>query len=250
MKKISALLLVITLFAAVACKDTKSTETKKGETDKVVDPLAEHDLKVYKRAFERGDGYTAIAALNSFLMRDSSKVEYKDTLLQLYLETQQVLASFKTSGELLKIRPNDTLLLQVNVSMAYQLGAVDLAFDNLKKLLEFEPDNLQLKFQYGQSLLQRNQVDEGLKTLQSIIDNPNSNKVKVPYTVFENGRQVQKELKIKVACLMLMGQLYAQTNDFDTAEQYFRKTLKVDPNFKEAAQAILDLKQLKSEARQ
>ena len=249
MKKISALLLVITLFAAVACKDKKTTETKDGKTEKVVDPLAEHDLKVYRRALERGDAYTAIASLSSFLVRDSSQIEYKDTLLQMYLQTEQAVATYKLSSELLKVRPNDTLLLQMNVSMAYQIGAADLAFDNLKKLLDIEPTNLVLKFQYGQSLLQRNQVDEGLKTLQSIIDDPNSSKVKVPYTVFENGRQVPKELKIKVACLMLMGQLYAQTNDFNTAETYFRKVLQVEPGFKEAAQAILDLKQLRNGAK-
>ena len=249
MKKISALLLVITLFAAVACKDKKTTETKDGETEKVVDPLAEHDLKVYKRSLERGDAYTAISSLSSFLMRDSSKIEYKDTLLQMYLQTEQAVPTYKLSGELLKVRPNDTLLLQINVSMAYQLGVADLAFDNLKKLLDFEPNNLQLKFQYGQSLLQRNQVDEGIRTLQSIIDDPNSSKAKVPYTVFENGRQVQKELKIKVACLMLMGQLNVELKDYDTAESYFRQSLKVDPTFKAAAEAILDLKQMRNGAK-
>lgn len=247
MKKISVFVLMALVLAVTACKEGKTNNENENNNSEKVDSQSAFDLKLYRTALEQGDAYTAIAALNSYILRDSSHIQYRDTLLQLYLQTQQLMASYQISSDILEDRPNDTLALQANVASAYELGAMDKAITSVKKLLEIDPTNLSLKFQYGQSLLQRNDVAEGLKIVQEVIDDPKAKQTKVPYTAFENGRQVQREVNLNLAAIMLMGQYYAQTGNFDKSETYFRLALKINPKFKEAAQAILDLKALKAQ---
>lgn len=246
MKKISAILLVITMLAAAACKESKTETTKENATETKLSPEAQHDLQLYRRALERGDAYTAIAALNSYLMYDSSKREYKDTLLQMYLQTQQIMASYKVSEELLRVDPNDTAVLEINVSSAFEMGMMDKAIGNTQKLLAIYPNNLKLKLQYAQALIQTGKHQEGLAELEAIVANPAAKNDKVPYTAFEGGQPVQKEIKINLAAVMVIGQYYTQMGNFDKAESYFRQALQIDSRFKEAAQAILGLKQLKN----
>lgn len=254
MKKTAVLVVAAVAMFATACKNNKETgnggKSDSGNTSKVSDfkmsPEAEHDLKVYRKALYMGDPYTAVTALSSYLQYDSLNVAYKDTLLRLYIELQQPKAAFLLSEEILKITPNDTDALNLNIGLAESIGALDRSVDNAKKLSDFHPNDLFYKSVYGQALLM-NQASavEGEKVLLEIINNPNSATETSPTTMVENGKMIQKEIKIRTKCLFLLATSYANASDYDKAEQYYRQILASDSKFSPAAEAILQIKKMR-----
>ena len=140
MKNLTAFLLITVLLFG-ACKNNSSgtdASDKKDKKETRLSAEAEHDLKLYKQAIDRLDLSTAVIALNSYLMRDTSdnNMRYKDTLAQLYLEQQQMLPLLKVTEEILIKRPNDTAILKMNVFAAENSGRMEMAVNSTKKLYE------------------------------------------------------------------------------------------------------------------
>lgn len=251
MKKTAVLVVAAVAMLATACKNNKETgnggKSDSGKTAAVsLTPEAERDLKIFRKAWEMADPYTAIYALNSYLMVDSTNLGIKDTLAKLYVETNQPIAALVIIKDYLKQKPTDTAMLVLNVKLAQAMGQPEKSADASKTLMSLFPEELTYKLNYAHSLLMSNSTAlEGEKLLKEILDDPRSLQQKTAYNTVENGRQVSKDMSIKVGALMLLGEAYGANGDLDKGEQYFRDVLKVDPKFSPAAEAILQIKKMR-----
>lgn len=251
MKKTAVLVVAAVAMLATACKNNKETgnggKSDSGKTAAVsLTPEAERDLKIFRKAWEMADPYTAIYALNSYLMVDSANLGIKDTLAKLYVETNQPIAALVIIKDYLKQKPTDTAMLVLNVKLAQAMGQPEKSADASKTLMSLFPEELTYKLNYAHSLLMSNSTAlEGEKLLKEILDDPRSLQQKTAYNTVENGRQVSKDMSIKVGALMLLGEAYGANGDLDKGEQYFREVLKVDPKFSPAAEAILQIKKMR-----
>ncbi|MGV3597176.1 MAG: tetratricopeptide repeat protein [Bacteroidota bacterium] len=254
MKKTAVLVVAAVAMLATACKNNKETgnggKNDSGKTAAVSDfkmtPEAERDLKIFRKAWEMADPYTAIYALNSYLMVDSNNLGMKDTLAKLYVETNQPIAALVVIKDYLKQKPTDTAMLVLNVKLAQAMGQPEKSADASKTLMSLFPEELTYKLNYAHSLLMSNGTAlEGEKLLNEILSDPRSLQQKTAYNTVENGRQVSKDMSIKVGALMLLGEAYGANGDLDKGEQYFRDVLKVDPKFTPAAEAILQIKKMR-----
>lgn len=255
MKNLTAFLLISVLLFG-ACKNNSSGTDgadKKDKKETNLSPEAEHDLKMYKQAIDRADASSAIYALNSYLLRDTAKntnnIGYLDTLTKLYYKVGEYGAAYKTSTEVLKHKPNDTTLLVINVTTAnasYQLGAV---LNSIKKLADMQPDNLEIKLFMAKSMMENGDIQGAINTLNSIVNNPESMKQEIAFTIFdENGELRQVPLKAKMGALMQLAQLHFQMGDMDSAEKNALAVLKIQQNFRPAAEILLEIRAVRKGA--
>lgn len=247
MKKITIILIAISCFA-VACKDSKKTkETDGTRTAKNLDPQADHDLKLYTQAMNRADVPSAIYALNSYLMRDSSQPAYKDTLLELYKDRREMAAIFVLSGEMLTKKPNDTSLLILYVQAAGVLNQLGFVTDKCLRLTEMFPNEDEYKFQYAEALLQSRNTAGAEAILLAIINDPNSAKKTTIVTAQDdNGQLRQSKINTKVGALLKLGQIKMLTNNLDEAEKIFSQASQITPNDNNIGAAILEVRRLKA----
>lgn len=246
MKRIQLLLLALALFGA-ACKDKTATATEEKQTteNKTVNPQAEHDLKLYRYSINIADPYTAISALSSYLMRDTNaNIAYKDTLLQLYVETRSLMAAYKLSEEILKKKPNDTTTLEINLESAKSIGQLGASLDRAKQLTDMAPANAEYKFFYARALFENGHLKEAEKILLEVANDPQYKNQTTSFIWYKNGQPFPMEAKIQTSALMQIGQYYANARDKKTAKSYFRKIRSIDPQFQPAAEAILELDNL------
>jgi len=244
MKNLTAFLLITVLLFG-ACKNNSSGTDGADSTagkEKHKDPLAAHDLKLYEQAMGRLDIVTAITSLNSYLMRDSSDLRYKDTLAQLYMNQQMIYPALRITEEILVKRPNDTAILKMNVVLAETGGVLDRAVNSTRKLLEIFKDNIEYKFYHGYALVHSmSTTAEGEKLLLEVAQSPEAAKIKAPFRT-RNGGQIESNLQINA--YMLLGEVQIQLGKFDEAEKYFTLATK-GRRFDPAAEAILEVRQIK-----
>lgn len=214
---------------------------------KNLDPQAAHDLALYNQAMNRADVPSAIYALNSYLMRDSSQPAYKDTLLELYKDRREMAAIFVLSGEMLTKKPNDTNLLVLNVQAAAVINQLGFVTDKCLKLTEMFPNDDEYKFQYAEALLQSRNTAGAEAILQAIIDDPNSAKKTTLVTAQdENGQLRQNKINTKVGALLKMGQLKILTNRLDDAEKIIWQAVQIAPNDKNVTMALAEVRQMRT----
>jgi putative PEP-CTERM system TPR-repeat lipoprotein len=132
----------------------------------------------------------------------------------LYLEAQLAykLKDFKTvrdlSQQLLKTAPGNPLFLQMAGAAEYQLGAYVQAEDLLNKALKQAPDLRLARSLLVTNYLRSGQPAKALSALQPVLD------------------KIDKDSSM----LALAGEVYLQSGEPKTAEQYFVKASKLDPD--------------------
>src|SRR5687768_3079895 len=84
-----------------------------------------NDMALYKQAMEYNDYNTAIAAIHSMLLKDSTKSNYNDTLANLYLQSENYPAALVSSEKVLKKKPDDVKMLEIAVKAAEGVRSID-----------------------------------------------------------------------------------------------------------------------------
>ncbi|MCB9202729.1 MAG: hypothetical protein H6604_06770 [Flavobacteriales bacterium] len=196
--------------------------------------LTKIEREVYKNALKYSDIQTAIKSIHSIIALEGENSTYKDTLMYAYTRSQNYFGSHKLAEELLKKRPNDEKLLEVDAVSLKQLGAVKEAIVAYEKLF-----NKTQNMYYGYELAS---LQNGIKRLveaELTIDNAlKSEEIKDAYIVFPVDKNNQQKVPLKAALYNLKGIVAFEQKNKDAANIAFQEALKIMPEFALATQNL------------
>ena len=232
----STLLLIIGLtglFCIFSCKNPHESHVRFE---------MEHDILLYHQAIKYGDVGTAIAAMQSLLVWDSTKTNYYDTLAVLYYHSQNYSQAIQSAQVVLGKEPDNIKLLQI-VSHSYQyLGRQDLAVPFYLKIARSQPDPT-VHYEIAACYFYMRDFNNVKTYVDKIMADKKSDTTKVNIS-FNEGRD-QQDVPVKAACYNLLGTLSANDHQKDEALKDFNEALAIFPDFELAKQNVGYIKQLK-----
>jgi len=216
MNKIILPLLFVTLF--FSCDNNKSTKKY------------EHYLGIYEKALSLGDINVAINACYEIMAYDSTKTNFYDTLVYLYLNTNNEGSTFLAARSSLKYRPNNDKMTRVAADFAKSLGMADTAIAYYKRTFVI---NNKLENLYDIAQVQYNAGYDAAAeaTADMIIKAPDSEKVMIGISL---AKETPQQIPMKAAAYNIKGTILIALGSKEVALRYFDEALKIAPDFRVA----------------
>ncbi len=186
---------------------------------------------------------TAISAMQSLLIWDSTKTNYYDTLAVLYYHSQNYAQAIQSAQIILDKQPDNLKLLQI-VSHSYQyIGRQDLAIPFFLKISQIQPDPV-IHYEIAACYFAAKDYSKIKPFVDKIMADKKSDTAKVTIS-FNRGRD-QQDVPVKAACYNLLGTLSAEKHQKDEALKDFNLALALYPDFELTKQNIEFVKKLKN----
>jgi len=185
--------------------------------------------KVYKAAMFYQDYAEAKDALYRLIALEASNetTNYEDTLLMLYVNTNQLLSGILLGRKMLESSPNDERILSALAVSEQQGGLYEDALDRYKKLHTINQELFNL-YQIADIEYKMKRYGECERTLNTILQNPDATtkKVKISY-----GQGQSQDVPIQSAALNIRGVLELNQGNTAKALQTFEESVKAFPEF-------------------
>lgn len=218
MKKTFLTILMISFVASYfsACSDKNNMNER------------EKSLKLFKKSRENKDVYTAITALNMYLLDDTVIGPYHDTLATMYFVTGNFSSGVAVGEQVLKKYPNNKQLMEL-MSEGYQkTDQYEKSISITEKLFNESKDYRYL-YQVATLQFENQQIEDCEKTIAQILKDG----IDSSTTIEMSPGGLTDVVPIEAACYNLKAMIEDQVrNDFSTAVKYFSKALEVYPEFK------------------
>ena len=199
--------------------------------------------KLYHQAIKFGDVGTAISAMQSLLVWDSTKTDCYDTLAGLYYHSQNYAQAIQSGQVILDKKPDDLKILQI-VSHSYQyLGRQDLAIPFYLKIAQLQPDPV-IHYEIAACYFAIKDYSKINPYIDKIMADKKSDTTKVTIS-FNRGRD-QQDVPVKAACYNLLGTLSADQHNKSEALKNFNLALLLYPDFQLTKQNIDFVEKLKN----
>ena len=222
-------LLLFVMLLILSVSTMLAQKKKRKETPEPPKQSSSLYLKMYENALRYNDLNSAITAVHLLLADNPQQNKsYKDTLAYLYFSAGRFPQVISLSEELLKERPNDTMLLEM-VALSYQnLGDIKSALSYYEKLYKLTNS---LRDLYNVASLQYylQRIGEAKQSVSKIISDPRASKV--PIEIVTSPQQKQ-QTNLMSAAYNILGILLMSQKEYDEAEKAFKSALQYDPNFK------------------
>ena len=222
MKKITFAIPLLLWMGGVLHAQKMTVKQFKAQQEKVMRLAAKYgDVPVYKQA------------LYQLMALEPDNNGWKDSLAILYFRTGNYPQSILLTGELLKSRPGDTTLLQMQAQSYEALGDLKKAVERYDKIFAQNPKNILIGYRlaWNQYLLKR--TEEAYQTLMKLkkLDFPEKLEVTVPA-----GDKKMQKVPFKAAYYNLLGLVTYDLHNWKLAISHFDQALKVFPGFVSAKQ--------------
>jgi len=193
----------------------------------------DHEIKLYHQAIKFGDVGTAIHAMQSLLVWDSTHTSYYDTLAVLYFHSQNYAQAVQSAQEALDKDPNNDKLLQIAAHGCQFLGRSDMAIIYYVKLEKVKPGPV-VSYELASSYFYMKDLKQVSDNIDKVMADKKSDTTKVNIS-FNQGRD-QQDVPVKAACYNLLGTLYMNENKKDEAVKNYKKAIEIYPDFELAKQ--------------
>ncbi len=188
----------------------------------------QHLEEAYQRALQWGDFSTAIAFLHLLLPTDTTRWKGRmDTLLELYLLTQNFFSARLVADSILARFPQDTHALQLAGLATLRMNQFQEAQGYYWRLAEAQRSLLPL-WSYMSFLWQAQQYQLLLAVADSVIRHPASRQEMVTLQISETTTQ---RVPLIAAVYNLVGGVYHRLRQWDKAEQFYRAAQELEPEF-------------------
>ncbi len=192
---------------------------------------AKNNNETYKKLFDKSmnlkDYHTAIMAVQMMLIEDSTQVNYRDSLPELYAALNNVEAVSKTIDATLARHPKDEKFLQVKAVVQQEESDYEGVLKTYSTLFE-TTKKLTYLYQIGTMHFQAGKLAEAETVVDEVLaKSPNSSD---SLDIFVSEQQKQK-VPIMAAALNFKGYIFAQKRDMANAKKYFETAIKVFPDF-------------------
>lgn len=188
----------------------------------------EKNLKLFKKSRENKDVYTAITALNLYLLDDTVIGPYHDTLATMYFVTGNFASGVAVGEKVLNKYPKNKQLMEL-MSEGYQkTDQYDKSISITQKLFSDSKDYRYL-YQVATLQFENQQIEDCEKTIAEILKDG----IDSTTTIEMSPGGLTDIVPIAAACYNLKAMIEDQVrNDFATAVKYFSKALEIYPEFK------------------
>ncbi len=237
MKKISILLFLGLSIAWTAC-DTPKEKEKKSSTS----PDTSFEDQLLDKAFVRKDYATAFVAINTILLKDSTRTGLKDTLFDLYYQQQNIYGLADLGQEILKTDPNDEVILEGTAIAMEALGKIPESIMLQERLFAISGDP-RLKLTIANAYASMGDIQKAKDNVNWILnsDNPALDTMTIEQQTLDNSGRSQK-VKIKANAHYMMGIIHYRENKKNQAVAEAEKALQISPYFDMAAELIKEVK--------
>jgi tetratricopeptide (TPR) repeat protein len=206
--------------------------TATAQKNKIKENTIDFDKIVYKNALKYNDASTAINSIHTIIAKEGENSVYKDSLAILYYKANNFASSYLVSEELLKVKPQDVTLLEINAISLQNLG------DNKRAISAFEKLFAQTKNQlhgYQLAVLQMDlkRLSEASTSINQSLLCEELKDVQLQFSISKN--QVQN-VPFKAALYNLKGLIANELKDTETAKKSFEEALAIFPEFMLAKQ--------------
>jgi tetratricopeptide (TPR) repeat protein len=217
MKRIHSILIATTMLLFVAsCSNEKTI----GEKEK--------NLKLFKISRENKDVYTAIAALNLYLLDDTVVGPYHDTLATMYFVTGNFASGVLIGEKVLNKYPKNKQLMEL-MSEGYQKTDQYEKSIQITQTLFEESKDYRYMYQVATLQFENQQIEDCEKTISMILKDG----IDSSTTIEMSPGGLSDIVPIEAACYNLKAMIEDQVrNDFATAVKYFSRALEIYPDFK------------------
>ncbi len=218
MYKIILSLLIVSFF--FSCDDANKKTKKKYN----------HYLSIYNNALNHGDINVAINACYEIIGFDSTKTNFYDTLVYLYLNTNNEGATFLAARSSLKYNPNNDKMTRVAANFAKSLGMADTAIAYYKRTFVIN-NNLENLYDMAQVQYNAGYDAAAEQTADMIIKSPDSEKTMIAISL---GKETPQQIPMKAAAYNIKGTILISLGSKEVALKYFDEALKIAPDFRVA----------------
>lgn len=187
----------------------------------------ENSKALLNRALKYKDYATAAFAYNKLLLNDSNNMEYKDSLSRIYIRSGNYEGGVMLAEQVIKKNKSNIKLLEL-MGIAYeQLNNTTKSIDIFNSLFKSSNDYIYL-YKISAIYFDNSMFEKADSLADYMISNADTSKrlsINLP-----NG-QLQS-VPILAACYNMKGAVFAEgKNDLRTAVEYFKKSLKIAPDF-------------------
>ena len=234
---------IIHIFTLAIILFSCNTEKETGRISESSDS-GSNTLELYERARQLGDDQTAIVALNTLLLQDSSNMRYKDSLARLYLRNGQHEPGLKVGAEVMKSDWGNDALLEL-IAYAHEVtGESDKAISGFNELYN-STKNVSYRYEVAKIKYTIGESSEANVILKELADNKELTE-RIEFLAQEGTQKVT----IQAAANFLMAQIALDRNQQSTAMNYLRAALASSPDFQQAQYGMQQLQTLMQQQRE
>ena len=250
-KNIAIILTIILSLSIFGCQNTAEVKPKKAAFDQ---SAIDFQVKLFDKAIQLKDPYTAVVAANSILLMDSSGKtrKYQDTLAGLYTALGMNGASSKMADNILKKDTNNIKMLEVKTSGLLAEGKFAEAMKCNNRLYELTKKPHYL-FQTAYMQIESQKMSDANATIQKVLKIKGYEKDSVDFSANPQTGIPAQKAPLNAAVVYLQAYMDIQKQDYQGALVKYDRALKIYPNFykaKENMQIIIQGMQKQQAAQQ
>lgn len=240
MKK-TGYILILGIFALVSCKHhgkggAKGTETASTVMDPVKAERVAHYKRVYDRAVEIHDNYTALNALNNIMADDTSNnLRNMDSIAEIYLKLNMGLPAMKMADKILEKDPNNEKMLELKAEGDMGLAKDEEALNINRKLFD-RTKKLKYLFNIANVQMQQGNMKDLTETIDHIKSNPDYGKDSIDVADNQTGN-LQKVPAPAVMCYV-EAMLAYKNKDAKTMFAKLKQAVTIYPDYINAQRDI------------
>tara|TARA_R110001583_G_scaffold6491_4_gene32766 strand:- start:2515 stop:3204 length:690 start_codon:yes stop_codon:yes gene_type:complete len=188
--------------------------------------LENEKLKL-KQALTYNDKAVAASSMYSIISMEGEQSTYKDSLAYLYFNDAKYVSCFLVTNDILKRKPDNLELLEMQTISLESMGAMEKAIENYKLLLSKSNNNYHA-YKLAGLQLAANKLDEAFQTIKKADQLPDDGSMKVTFQVNKNFSQ---NIDLKAAVAYLEGIIAMNLKKDVEAKLSFERALKLFPDF-------------------
>ena len=180
-----------------------------------------------KQALAYGDKLVAANSMFSIISLEGPQSTYKDSLAYLYFNARNYVSCFLVTNDILKNKPNNIELLEMQAVSLESMGALEKASESFKTLLTITNNNYHAYKLAGLQLAMK-KFDLAYASVKKANQLPDDGTVEITFQVNKNYNQ---NVKLKAAIAYLEGIIAQNLDKNNEAKLSFEAAVKIFPDF-------------------
>ena len=180
-----------------------------------------------KQALAYGDKIVAASSMYTIINIEGPQSSYKDSLAYLYFNGRNFVSCFLVTNDILKNKPNNLELLEIQAASLESMGAIEKASEAYKTLLSKTNNNYHAYLLAGLQLT-LNKFEEAYASVKKADQLPDNGTVKITFQVNKNYNQ---NVDLKAAIAYLEGVIAQNLKKDNEAKLSFERAVKLFPEF-------------------
>lgn len=180
-----------------------------------------------KQALIYNDKDVAASSMYSIIAIEGEQSSFKDSLAYLYFNNNKYVSCFLVTDDILKRKPDNMELLEMQTISLESMGAVAKAIENYKLLLSKSNNNYHA-YKLAGLQLSANKLEDAFQSIKKADQLPDDGTFKVTFQV---NKTFSQNIDLKAAIAYLEGIIALNLQKNPEAKISFERAIKIFPDF-------------------